>query len=458
MMNSIRARLLTILIGSTGVVWLIAVAWIYFGTQAELERVLDARLMEAARMVNSLLTDHRIELALDGGGNGAAEGFELGEQQPYDRQLSCQIWSLDGPLISRSEHAPQERLSEARSGFSITEVDGETWRVYAIENVDLGVRVMVGDNTAMRRHLVGEVIKGLALPAALILPILAGIIWLSVRRGMGPLNDMAHALSSRPATDLRPLPDEKLPREIAPAVHALNGLFTRVAGARDREKSFTAFAAHELKTPLAGLKTQAQIALASGDGEVHANALRQISAGVDRTARLVRQLLDLAAVEASDSALALVAGHPIDVVERVVAEMPPLGGRTVAIKKSTGGTDDTGTKARFEPVFLALALRNLIENAINHSPDNGEVAVRVFGADDRVDIVITDDGPGIPESDLPRVTERFFRGRDRSAAGSGLGLAIAEEAAVRMGGSLRLRNRDPHGLAATLSLAREADG
>lgn len=450
-MNSIRTRLLTILLGSTGLVWLLAVIWIYLGTQAELERVLDARLMEAARMVNSLLTDRRIELALADGGTGAAAGFDLA-RQPYERQLSCQIWSLNGILVGRSEHAPQERLTDAQSGFSESEVNGETWRVYAIENTDLGVRVMVGDSIAMRDRLVDEVIKGLVLPAALILPVLAGGIWASVRRGMSPLSGMAHALSSRAASDLRPLPDQKLPREIAPAVNALNGLFKRVADAREREKSFTAFAAHELKTPLAGLKTQAQIALASSDGEVHANALRQISAGVDRTSRLVRQLLDLAAIEASDGAPAFATGRPIEIVERVLAEMPRTDDRRIAVERGEG------IEARFDPAFLTIALRNLIENAVKHSPEGGEVTVRLKETGERVDISVEDGGPGIPASELPRVTERFFRGRDRSATGSGLGLSIADEAAARMGGSLRLENRDPHGLKAVLSLARKAGG
>lgn len=447
-MNSIRTRLLTVLLGSTGLVWLLAVAWIYFGTQAELERVLDARLMEAARMVNSLLTDRRVEVALaKGGGSDAATHFEMG-QNHYDRQLSCQIWSLDGALVGRSEHAPEERLTDARSGFSEKTVDGETWRVYTIENADLGVRVMIGDNVWVRDHLVNDVIKGLVLPAGLILPILAGGIWVSVRRGMAPLNDMADTLSARPATDLRPLPDQNLPSEIAPAVHALNGLFRRVVDAREREKSFTAFAAHELKTPLAGLKTQAQIALASSDGDVHANALRQISAGVDRTSRLVRQLLDLAAIEASDNAPALTKGRPIEIVERVVTEMPSTRDLIIAVEKS--GED---AEACFDPAFLTMALRNLLENAIRHSPDGGRITVRVESAGTGAGISVEDDGPGIPASELPRVTERFFRGRDRSSAGSGLGLSIAEEAAKRMGGSLRLQNRDPHGLSAVLSLS-----
>ena len=440
-MSSIRSRLLTILIASTGLVWLLAVAWIYVSTQAEVERVLDARLTEAARMVNSLLAERRIELALADDDFPATE-FQI-EDPSYERQLSCQIWSLDGRLVGRSEHTPDSRLTEAGSGFSESVIEGETWRVYAIDNPALGVRVMVGDSMAVRDRLVGDVVKGLAIPAALILPFLAAVIWVSVRRGMSPLNHMAESLSSRAATDLRPLPDENLPEEIAPAVHALNGLFRRVEDVREREKSFTAVAAHELKTPLAGLKTQAQVALASKDGEVQENALRQIAAGVDRTSRLVRQLLDLAAIEASDRTPEILDARPLEIIRRVAADMPS------AEQRINIEGDDDGT-ARFDPVLLTLAVRNLLENALCHS--QGPVLVGTREAIGGIEITVEDEGPGIPSDELPRATDRFFRGRAKSPSGSGLGLAIAKEAAARMGGTLALKNRKPHGLAATLSI------
>ncbi|MGB3901250.1 MAG: ATP-binding protein [Mesorhizobium sp.] len=442
-MTSIRSRLLTILIASTGLVWLFAVAWIYVSTQAEVERVLDARLTEAARMVNSLLAERRIELvALASDDELPPTEFQINEPS-YERQLSCQIWSLDGRLVGRSEHAPGDRLTEAGSGFSQSVVDGETWRVYAIENPALGVRVMVGDSMAVRDRLVGDVVKGLAIPAALILPFLAAVIWVSVRRGMSPLDRMAQSLSSRPATDLRPLPDDRLPEEIAPAVHALNGLFRRVEDVREREKSFTAFAAHELKTPLAGLKTQAQVALASKDGDVHENALRQIAAGVDRTSRLVRQLLDLAAVEAGDRTPEMQEASPVEIVRQVAGELPFAGERV----RIEGGP---APSARFDPVLLALSLRNLLENALTHS--DGPVLVSARKAVGAVEILVEDEGPGIPVDELPRATDRFFRGRAKSASGSGLGLAIAKEAVARMNGTLTLENRKPRGLAAALSI------
>lgn len=442
-MTSIRSRLLTILIASTGLIWLFAVAWIYISTQAEVERVLDARLTEAARMVNSLLAERKVEMALaTATARDAPVQFQFGDAS-YERQLSCQIWSLDGKLIGRSEHAPSGQLTQSESGFSQSVINGETWRVYSIENASLGVRVMVGDSIAVRDRLVGDVVKGLAIPAILILPFLAGAIWISVRRGMRPLNDMATALSSRAANDLRPLPQQSLPDEIVPAVHALNGLFQRVQEAREREKNFTTFAAHELKTPLAGLKTQAQVALASQDGDVHENALRQIAAGVDRTSRLVRQLLDLSSVEASDRAPNASSIRIADIVRRIAADMPSENARI-----SIGG--DLEASQSTDAVLLTLAIRNLIENALLHS--QGTVQVGIAQDAHHLRVSVEDDGPGISEDELPRVTERFFRGRSKSPTGSGLGLAIVKEAASRLDGRLIFENRLPSGLRATLEL------
>ena len=270
-MNSIRGRLLAILIGTTLFVWIAAITWIYTSTQAEVERVLDARLTEAARMVNSLLADHRIPIRDDATSSKPAIRAAT---KVYERQLSCQIWSLDGTLVARSESAPGLPLTKAMEGFSEDIVDGETWRVFTIENPELGVRVMVGDTLRMRDRLVGDVVKGMVHSAAVAIPFLVGLIWLSVSRGLIPLSDLACALSRRSANELSPLPSAGIPKEIAPAVQAINELFGRVEAARERERSFTAFAAHELKTPLAGLKTQAQVALSSTDAAVHANALQ----------------------------------------------------------------------------------------------------------------------------------------------------------------------------------------
>lgn len=443
-MPSISRRLITILIVSTGIVWLSAVAWIFINTRAEVERVLDARLMEAGRMVSSLL---------DRQGLGERPAIDLTtelrpiEHPEYNRQLSCQIWSLQGQLVSLSESAPSEELSEHSSGFSETMIDGEAWRVYAVVNEALGVRVLIGDHLKVRNNLVNDVIRGLLLPVLLILPVLAGLIWLSVRRGLSPLNRIARDLERRNAADLSPIENVDTPTEIVPVLQSLNGLFARVAGLRERERNFTAFAAHELRTPLAGLKTQAQVALASDDRAIRDQALRQIMVGVDRTGRLVRQLLDMSAVEAREPADRRAVVEAGQVVRALASELADPG-RGVTIEVLP---DLHALQLDIEPELFALAVRNLMENAVNHSPPGGTVRCWAVRDGGNMRIVIEDEGPGIPDDEMPKVTDRFFRGRNKAAVGSGLGLAIVELALGRSGWRLLLENNAAGGLRAAIA-------
>lgn len=445
-MRSIRGRLFLILMITTGIVWMSATVWIYLSTRAEVERVLDARLIEAARMVSSLITSQDIDPTRAAQIPAAPPTMHVS----YERQLSCQIWALDGTLVGRSDAAPAAPLSDAKEGFSETLVDGETWRVYAVVNADLGMRVLVGDNMRVRDLLVADVIRGLAFPAVLILPILAGLIWLSVRKGLAPLNQMAGTLATRPASDLSPLPDVATPAEIKPVIRSLNGLFGRVHAARERERDFTAFAAHELRTPIAGLKTQAQVALGSADRNIRDNALHQIVVGVDRTARLMRQLTDLTNAERGDTdgdGQCVNLGKLTRQLADDIRQHYP-GGASIEVDAKL---DDICL--HLDASLLMLAIRNLMENAVLHSRDGDAVRCGVSVEGDWVTVTIDDSGPGIPEDELPKVCERFYRGRNKTAMGSGLGLAIAELAANRLGGKMSLRNRPEGGLRAELCLS-----
>lgn len=441
-MQSIRARLVMILLITTGVVWLSAVLWIFLSTRAEVERVLDARLMEAGRMVNSLLISQEIKIA-DMQNTPVAVPAQIHTE--YDRQLSCQIWSLQGVLIGRSGSAPDQALSDQANGISEKVIDGETWRVFAVENAALGVRVLVGDNLSMRQRLVNDVIKGLLLPALLIMPISAGLIWLSVTRGLRPLNGIADELATRKASDLSPLASKATAKEVAPVLRSLNGLFARVAEMRNRERNFTAFAAHELRTPLAGLKTQTQVALASDDRAIREQALRQIVAGVDRTGRLVRQLLDISAIEASEP---VDAGGCFNLAEILASIRSDLRAANKPDSCITIDPELDTIRIAANADLFRLAAQNLMENAINHSPEDGQIVCYARRNVCQLTLLIEDNGPGIPDEELPRVTERFFRGRNKTPIGSGLGLAIAELSLERIGCTLSLHNRVGGGLAA----------
>ncbi|WP_371347454.1 ATP-binding protein [Ancylobacter sp. IITR112] len=441
-MTSLRGRLFVILLAATGAIWLCAIGWISVGSRSELEHVLDARLQEAARMVHSLAMATGADGAMAGGAAAPAP-LPLPADTGYERQLSCQIWSFDGRLIARSSGAPDAALTGESAGFSDREIEGETWRVYTIEDPAKGVRVAVGDRLGLRDRLVQDLVAGLAVPAVLVLPLLGLLIWLCLGRGLRPLSRAAADIAAREGEDMRPVAPDEAPREIQPLIDALNGLFAKVEAARAHEREITAFAAHELRTPLAGLKTQAQVALAAGDGELRGKALRQIIVSVDRTGRLVTQLLALARLDtgAVGTARDIALGALVRDMAEAVPHPPGVVTRLDPALAQSG--------RRVDRDMLALVLRNLQENAVQHMAA-GEIHWRLEGADR---LVIEDEGPGIPAGELALACQRFYRGRAASGSGSGLGLAIAQTAAARIGARLTLANRaDRPGLRVTVDL------
>lgn len=441
-MSSLRVRLFATLIVATGALWLSAAAWIYVGARQEVEHVLDTRLQEAARMVASLVASGDMAARPTIGAPATIPG-----PMGYERQLSCQIWSLDDRLVARSSGAPDEKLTDGATGFSERVVNGEPWRVYAVEDEAKGIRVLVGDRLGLREKLVGDLIKGLLWPAVLILPVLGVLIWVSVGRSLAPLRRLARELGRRDAEDMRPVDAGAAPSEIKPLTAALNGLFDKVERARRHEREVTAFAAHELRTPLAGLKTQAQIAVATRETAVRERALNQILSAVDRTSRLVSQLLALARLDAE--------------TRPAVPERTPVGAmiqEALELSRSAGAARvEVAPEVRSAAVLapresLLLMFRNLLENALEHTPPHGVVVWRLGAGGSTLELV--DEGPGASEAELPRFTQRFFRGAAKVATGdgAGLGLAIAAAAAEQCGAVLSFENRrDGPGLVARIA-------
>lgn len=431
------ARLYVLLLLSTSIVWLCGMAWIYSGSRKELERVLDARLEEATTMVGSLI--HSADVRLKTGVSGVRVAQQSTPIKAIDTnfQLACQIWSIDGELVGKSSEAPMTQLTHVSSGYSNQEINGTRWRVFAREDRERGIRVLVGDNIGHRERLVRELIWGLAGPGLVVLAILSGLIWLAIREGLAPLRRLTAAVAGRNADDLSALDIGRSPSEIRPVVDGLNDLFGKVVTAREHERSVTAFAAHELRTPLAGLRTQVQIALAAPDASTRETALKNAMAAADRTTRMAKQLLALAQIDAASP--------------KAPQEWIDAGARLRAIceeLKSQGNPapaviDDAlfGYKIMANPDAFHLAARNLTENAIQYTATAEPVRWSLSRSDHAAFITIEDDGPGIPVDEIDKVTQRFFRGRHKSAVGSGLGLSIAETALEKDGMSLRLQSR-----------------
>ena len=442
-MNSLRLRLFALIAAATVLVWSVAAVWTTVSAQRDIERVLDRRLREAAHMVASLGSSAVV----------APMPNDLPNTTDYERQLSCQVWSLRGELVGRSSSAPAIPLAEGRAGFSQRTIDGVEWRVYTYIVPKRGLRVMVGDTVAMRRNLVTDLMTGLIVPAVLGLLALAVLIWIGTGRGLTPLRRVADAVEARAPDDLSPLAAGAIPRELSVVTDAIDALLDRLARLRDNERHFLASAAHELQTPLAGLKTQVQIARRSDDPVIRANALQRIESSVDRTTRLVRQLLDLARQEGADlspAAAPIVLGEAVVQVRDELVSLLARHHATLAIRPEA-----RCCALMIEPQTLLLALRNLIENAVMYGPDGQVVMVSLTIEGNDVRLTVEDEGPGLSDREGEALRQRFVRGKREILPGSGLGLSIVDAALVRIGARLSFERREPNGTRATIAIPAE---
>ena len=446
-MTSIRRRLLVALLGMLGAVWLATATWFFLDLRQEVRAVLDARLAEAAQMVQALLARQEL-LPQRSAAASAPLDISAITRQRYQGRLACQILTIEGLPIAISEGAPRTTLADLESGFADREIGGTAWRVYALTDPKLGVRILVGEPLEPRRGLIADVALGLLVPFGVLVPLTVVLVWYGLGRGLAPLQRLSRTIEERAADSLRPVADGQVPKEVAPLVSSINRLFARLAEAFERERRFTGDAAHELRTPLAALKTHVQVALATRDARARKHALVQVETAVDRATRLVEQLLVLARLDAGAEGGEQATADLEGVARSVVAELMPFAeAREIKVRLACRGRP---APAPVPPSVLAIAIRNLADNAVRHAHPGTEivVAVKAMGSETRVEV--SDEGPGIPETELAKVRERFYRGAGAVDEGSGLGLSIVDRIAERYGLTLLLENRRPTGLAARL--------
>jgi two-component system sensor histidine kinase QseC len=295
---------------------------------------------------------------------------------------------------------------------------------------------------------VWAVLRSTAWPMAGALPLLALAIWWAVRRGTAPLRSLSRTLAERPPQALAPVQLDDAPAEMQPLVAALNQLLERIGAMVAAERRFTADAAHELRTPIAAIRTQAQVALAEADDDARRHALRATLAGCDRATRLVEQLLTLSRLEAG----AAPPLAPVDLgalAQRVVAELAP----GAIARGQTLGLDLPPDTLRVpgNDTLLGALLRNLVDNALRYSPAGAEVRVAVAQAAGQVQLLVDDSGPGLAEAEQARLGERFFRVLGSGQSGSGLGWSIVRRIAAAHGATVAVgRSAALGGLAVTV--------
>lgn len=418
-MSSIRHKLLAWLLAAVLLAGVVAAAGVYRQARSELDEVFDYHLRQMA-------------LSLRDGTYGGLV-FEQ-DNMGGEFDFVVQVWDRDGVKLYFSR--PHAALpNRALLGYTTVENSEGSWRVFSIQQ--RGFTIQVAQPMGIRNRLAAAAALRTMSPFLLLLPVLGVLVWFSVGRELRSLETVAGAVGRRTALSLDPLTESGLPDEVRPLVGALNDLLTRLGRALDVQRDFVADAAHELRTPLAALRLQIQLAERAGTDQERASAFAAVSSGLHRATHVVEQLLTLArqdpeATQRTSTTVALAA-----LARQVVAERLPVA---EAGSVDLGVTRDEELRILGDPESLRIMLSNLVDNAVRHAPRGGRVDVAVYR--DQADAVleVIDNGPGIPAAERERVFDRFYRRPGNEVSGSGLGLAIVRNIADRHGARVRLED------------------
>jgi two-component system sensor histidine kinase QseC len=428
--HSIKRRLLVVLLATILLAWIATLLLSYRDARHELDELLDAHLAQSASLLIAQV-GHEVD------------DIDTEHAPPvhrYSRKVAFQIWEKGQRLLLHSASAPNVPLSPQRDGFSDNDIAGERWRVFSAWDERQHFLVQVGERREARDELVLTIAKHLLQPLLITLPLLGLLIWFGVARGLRPLQALVGQVVARRPDNLAPLEVVAAPVEVGPLVEGLNQLFDRVRVSLESERRFTADAAHELRTPLAAIKTQAQVARAATAEVERRHALDNVLVGCDRAAHLVEQLLTLARLEPGSAALKQPERCDLYALARaaVAALAPAAVDKDIDLQLA----EADALHVSGEPALLAILLRNLIDNAIRYSPRHSVVQVRVANAGNGAELTVIDQGPGIPAESRALVWERFYRVLGTGEAGSGLGLSIAKRIADLHGATIALSEGD----------------
>lgn len=438
--SSLQGRLQVLVLAGVLLLWGTALLYTAREASHEIDELLDSHLAQSAALL--LAQGWRADGGRrhghgDGHGDGHDDDHEHGVETPllhrYAPRSAFQVWH-EGQLALRSANAPREPMATHRQGFQTVDLAGTAWRVFAARGAEDDIQVYVAEQFGSRASILHAVMRGLLLPMGVALPLLALAVWWAVRRGLQPLQRLRQALAAREPQALAPLSLDTLDgatTELGPLVAELNRLFERIGTLLAAERRFTADAAHELRTPIAAIRAQAQVALgAAADNAARTRALQSTLAGCDRAVHLVEQLLTLARLESQ----AAPPTAPVDLV--ALARQVIADGAAPALAKHQA-LELVAPQPVVRPgheALLAVLLRNLLDNAVRYSPPGAPVRVTVEPGCLRVE----DGGPGVPAAERARLGERFFRVLGSGESGSGLGLSIVQRIASAHGAQLAI--------------------
>ncbi len=448
----------------------LATGWdAYDDTREQVEELFDAEMAQMARILRSIfswrpLTAEDAEQLVYSDFNAlfdlperySEHAFETGEissNEPghyYEKKLAFQIYDRDGQLLLQNRSAEELSLPLRPVGFSDYVDDQHLWRVFVLEDPQLGQKIQVAQRDDVRNELTLEIAIHAVVGPLAIMPLVAGLLWWLIHHGFRPVERLSGAVAHRAPMDARPLERLNNPSEVWPLIDAMNGLFERVLRHAQRERQFTADAAHELRTPLAALKIHLQNAVRRASDARTRESLEKALASLDGLIQLTEQLLLLNRLEADALIDERLPQSLQEVLHKVIEGLKPLMAEKNLTLDLHVSADWPAIKAL--PGHLHSLLQNLIGNAVKFADTGSRLEINM----DRSSLRIVDEGPGIPENEITRVYERFYRVGGDQSPGSGLGLSIVSRLAKAYGIRLTLKNRNDGKTGVTVILSQNS--
>jgi signal transduction histidine kinase len=431
---SLRGRLLALLVAVLCSLMAAGAAFMYYEAQQSSERLYDDSLKQTGELLLQL-AQHEVEE------HGATLGVTLLtlETAAGPFRMHYQVWTEDRRSAYRTAQAPaQPFLPLTASGYGWTSVQGEQWRAYAVWSSDHALQLQIAESQQYRSQLPATIFWRLSASLIVLLPLGSLLIWWIIRRSFGSVQAAAQAVAARAPDDLSPISAGQVPLEVMPLVTALDRLLAKVREVLSYERRFTADAAHELRTPLAAIRVNAQVMQNARTQQELREAGHDLVTSVDRSGRLIEQLLALARLDAGSEQLQ--GFHALDLASlaqaQVLEQQHFAERRGIALRVLA----EPAPVARGHRDLLTVLLRNLVDNAIRYagSPAVVTLATRVVAG--QAELAVSDTGPGIDTADRTRIFERFFRVDENKDYGSGLGLSIVARIADLHGARVEVRD------------------
>ena len=371
-------------------------------------------------------------------------------------QVYYQVVGTRGETLSGERDLPRpnddDRLPDGEVRLREDQINGEDIRVaytwIKVDDKNAGrVLVQVAETLEKRKTLATEIVKGTMVPQFVTLPLAVLLVWLALVRGIKPLAQLEKRIRARKSDDMSPLDEKAVPDEVAPLVSSINDLLSRLKVSLTTEKRFLADAAHQLKTPLAGLRMQADLAQRETNADELKKSLKQIGKSTERATHTVNQLLALARAETLGRSLVK---QPLDMVliasEVIADSLPRALEKHIDLGYDGPAAGELPTQLEGNPTLLKELVRNLLDNAIAFTPENGQVTLRLRtdAPDGSLVLLVEDSGPGIAAAERELVFQPFYRALGTNVDGSGLGLAIVLEIAKQHDATVNIGNVFEH--------------